>query len=226
VPPGSPSTHPKSSCRDALLDAAEEVVLRAGIGSLTLDAVASEARVSKGGLLYHFPSKDALILAMVQRTCDNWKSEYVEAIGSEPKGPGRVARALLRMCLGSTESCSAACRRSGVVLVAAIVNNPALAEPLRRTHDDLRSRLKEDPPSAAAGEAVVLAMNGLWFEQVFGLGEMKSARLKALHAVLTSLIDAAPAGKRGRSAPRGRSAATKTARRNTGAARGRRGSTS
>lgn len=53
--------------RDALLDAAERVVLRDGAGQLTMDAVASEAGVSKGGVLYAFPSKDALIDALFNR---------------------------------------------------------------------------------------------------------------------------------------------------------------
>src|SRR3712207_9422759 len=43
------------------LEAAERVVARDGVARLSLDAVAGNADVSKGGLLYHFPNKDALI---------------------------------------------------------------------------------------------------------------------------------------------------------------------
>ncbi|MDO8275460.1 MAG: TetR/AcrR family transcriptional regulator, partial [Serpentinimonas sp.] len=43
--------------RNALLEATNTVILRDGIAHLTLEAVAKEAGVSKGGLLYHFPSK-------------------------------------------------------------------------------------------------------------------------------------------------------------------------
>lgn len=185
-----PPVHPaKTTCRDLLLDSAEEVVLRTGLGSLTLDAVAAHAKVSKGGLLYHFPSKDALIVAMVQRTCDNWRRDYSEAIASEPPGPGRVPRALLKMCMGTPESCDATCRRSSVVLVAAIANNPELAAPLRKTYEDLWARLHEDTGSAAAGEAVVLALNGLWFEQIFGLRDMPAERVETIRGALQRLID-------------------------------------
>lgn len=190
VPPVFP---PKTSCRDHVLDSAEEVVLRSGLGSLTLDAVAAHAKVSKGGLLYHFPSKDALIVAMVQRTCDNWRRDYTEAIESEKPGRGRVARALLNMCMGSKESCSETCRRSSVVMVAAIANNPELAAPMRKTYEDLFTRLREDGRSAAAGEAVLLALNGMWFEQIFGLREMPAARLEAIRRALMTLVEAASA---------------------------------
>ena len=44
----------RGDTRKRLLDAAAAVVRRDGAGALTLDAVAAEAGVSKGGLLYHF----------------------------------------------------------------------------------------------------------------------------------------------------------------------------
>ena len=47
---------PRPSARARLLDAAVAVVRRDGAQALTLDAVAAEAGVSKGGLLYHFRS--------------------------------------------------------------------------------------------------------------------------------------------------------------------------
>ena len=42
-----------------------KVAARQGSGNVSLDAVAAEAGVSKGGLLYHFPSKIALMRGIV-----------------------------------------------------------------------------------------------------------------------------------------------------------------
>src|SRR5438034_644724 len=81
-----------------LLDAAEAVVVRQGIANLTLDAVAAEAGMSKGGLLHHFPTKDRLVEALVARSAENWRACYMEAYGRAPEGPGRMARALLSYC--------------------------------------------------------------------------------------------------------------------------------
>ncbi|MFD0884645.1 TetR/AcrR family transcriptional regulator, partial [Streptosporangium algeriense] len=58
---------PRPSSKDRLLDAAAEVLLTEGAGSLTLEAVARRAGVSKGGLFYHFPTKQALVAGMVER---------------------------------------------------------------------------------------------------------------------------------------------------------------
>src|ERR1051325_6046950 len=53
--------------RDRLLDSAEAVLAEHGSQGLTLAAVAAEAGVSKGGLLYHYATKDALLTAMIER---------------------------------------------------------------------------------------------------------------------------------------------------------------
>src|SRR5207247_887564 len=74
-----------------LLDAAEAVVVRQGISNLTLDAVAAEAGMSKGGLLHHFRTKDRLVEALVVRSAENWRACYLEAYGRTPEGPGRIA---------------------------------------------------------------------------------------------------------------------------------------
>jgi len=56
-----------ASARDRVLDAYETLLIDAGPAAATLDAVAAAAGVSKGGLLYHFASKDALASGLLAR---------------------------------------------------------------------------------------------------------------------------------------------------------------
>lgn len=180
----------RTSCRDHLLDAAETVVVGSGIGSLTLDAVAAQAKVSKGGLLYHFRSKDALIEALVVRICEGWRADYTEAIAGVEPGPGRVARGLMSMCISTPEKWTETLRRSSVVLVAVLTNNPALVKPLRDVYRGLFRLLEEDGGGKRSpeGEVVVLALNGLWFEWIFGLEDMCPERLGAIRGTLMNLV--------------------------------------
>ncbi|SLK08685.1 transcriptional regulator, TetR family [Arthrobacter sp. P2b] len=57
----------KPVARDAVLDAFEALLIDVGERAATLDAVAAKAGVSKGGLLYHFPNKEALIQVLLDR---------------------------------------------------------------------------------------------------------------------------------------------------------------
>ena len=56
-----------SDTRDRILDSLETMLLEHGMTKVTLDSVAAAAGVSKGGLLYHFKTKDSLVAAMVRR---------------------------------------------------------------------------------------------------------------------------------------------------------------
>ena len=78
--------------RDRILDAAEELICARGVGSLTLDAVAHLADVSKGGLLYHFRSKDCLISGLQQRLAEHLE----ERLQNTKHQPLPVSLAFLR----------------------------------------------------------------------------------------------------------------------------------
>ena len=75
--------------RDRLLDAAERVVVESGATHLTLDAVAKSAGVSKGGLLYHFPSKEALLEGMLSRHFKDVDAEVAKRLALRT---GKTAR--------------------------------------------------------------------------------------------------------------------------------------
>jgi AcrR family transcriptional regulator len=67
--------------RERILFGAEEVVLRDGVAHLTLEAAANEAGISKGGILYHFGTRAALVAAMVERLSSRF-DEDLEREGS------------------------------------------------------------------------------------------------------------------------------------------------
>lgn len=86
-----------SATRDRLLDAFESLLIAHGPRAATLDAVAAAAQVSKGGLLYHFPSKAALAQGQRDRLAALGAAD-VAAMRTAPEG---ATEYYLR---GSTES--------------------------------------------------------------------------------------------------------------------------
>src|SRR5690348_11094601 len=81
---------PLRSARERLLDAAERVVAESGATHLTLDAVAKSAGVSKGGLLYHFPSKEALLEGMLARHFEDVDAEVARRLESRGRKASRA----------------------------------------------------------------------------------------------------------------------------------------
>lgn len=72
--------------RESVLDAFEELLIAEGERAATIEATARIAGVSKGGLLYHFGSKDALEAGLVERL-DELVTADIDAMSSSPDGP-------------------------------------------------------------------------------------------------------------------------------------------
>ena len=173
--------------KDRVLDAAEAVVVRSGIANLTLDAVAAEAGVSKGGLLHHYPSKDSLVEGMVVRCAERWRTDVIELYEQTPPGPGRMARALLNE-LRDTDAWCEHCEQSSSAAFAALMQNPKLIEPLRLTYETIRSRFADDGLDAGVGETILLAMDGLWLNRVLGLAKVDGPRMTRVRRALEKMM--------------------------------------
>jgi AcrR family transcriptional regulator len=174
--------------RDRMLDAAETVVVRQGIANLTLDAVAAEAGLSKGGLLHHFPSKDRLIEAMVTRAAENQRAYYLDAFTRAPEGAGRMARGVLDNCLTDADCWTDQLRRSSAAVFAALAHKPALIEPMRAVYSDLYRQLEDEGLPPGVGEVIAAAADGLWLNWVLGLVPVDQARMTRVRGALETLI--------------------------------------
>jgi AcrR family transcriptional regulator len=65
--------------RERILESAYELFSRRGIRDVGIDEVVERAEVAKATLYRHFPSKDALVLAFLERREQRWTHEWVEA---------------------------------------------------------------------------------------------------------------------------------------------------
>jgi AcrR family transcriptional regulator len=174
--------------RGALFDAAEAVVARQGFANLTLDAVAAEAGMSKGGLLHHFRTKDRLVEGLVTRAAENWRACWMGSYEKASEGPGRMTRALLKHCLSDAKSRTEQLRRSSSAVFAALAQNPSLIEPMRAVYSDLHRRIAEDGLPPGVGEAVVTAIDGLWLYWVLGLVPVDQELMNRLGAALEEML--------------------------------------
>jgi AcrR family transcriptional regulator len=76
----------RAASRRLLLENARAVVLRDGLDSFTLEAVARECGFTKQGLLYHFPSKDVLVFELVLSEWDDAARAVADAVARVDDG--------------------------------------------------------------------------------------------------------------------------------------------
>lgn len=89
--------------RQAILDAATALIASRGIG-VSLTDIAEAADVSKGGLVYHFPSKEELVLAGAHDLFERFRGAVEREADREPVGTtGRLARAYIRVSFADAD---------------------------------------------------------------------------------------------------------------------------
>jgi len=174
---------------ERLLDAAERLVAERGASHLTLDAVAAEAGVSKGGLLYHFPSKSALLEGMVRRHLRELDARAAELAAAAWAGPGdppteQHVAARIRAVLekGATH------RAVGAAMLAAAAGNPALLAPCREQCRVAIERMRTLPLPFAQVAILQLAVDGLMLSELLQLSPYTAEeRGRIVEAILSAI---------------------------------------
>jgi len=168
--------------KNRILNAAESVALRDGVARLTLDAVAAETGLSKGGVLYNYPSKDALVRGMVDRLIEHTESEIERVAQSDPEPRGRFLRSYLRVTFPEDGTIPAHVNQVAAVLLTAILTNPSLLEPARRHFGGMRQRLLTEGLDERVVHIVCLAADGLWLSEMLHMpGPEGEARQAVIH---------------------------------------------
>lgn len=179
-----------SNARERLLDAAETVVNERGVSAMTLEAIAAQAKVSKGGLLYHFPSKEAVVLGMVTRMVAMIEERFAAELASEPPGKGRHARTLLRLMMDTgSGSLFPQVQKVASPLRASMVDNPEMLEPIRRFFRKVYQGMIDDGLPPNRSWLILATLDGLKFWRVFDLLQPSASELKGLRLLLTEIID-------------------------------------
>ena len=171
--------------RDRLLDSAEAVLAEHGSQGLTLAAVAAHAGVSKGGLLYHFAGKDALITALMERLIADFDGR-VAAFRRDR--PGWYTRAYIEATFDFLTAQDAdVLRRRWAVLCAAstdwVLNKPFAVAQRRWMSEGL-----DEEPDPDLSQLARLAADGLWETAELDPSFFGPERFEALRERLLALI--------------------------------------
>lgn len=167
--------------RTFILKSAALVIQRDGLNALTLEKVAQEASISKGGLLYHFKSKQALITALFSTMLDTFEWTIEQAWEQENQTPGSWLRAYIKA--------SIAIHQEEVSLhsafIAALGNFPELLEILNEHSQRWWERACQDGIPIPQAKMVMMAADGFWLSQIF---KLMTIDLKTDQATLDALF--------------------------------------
>ena len=170
-----------------IIQAAREILRTKGIEYLSMDRVALKAGVSKGAVMYHFPSKMALQAALIQDYAEHMESglrsheAMFEGSPSETLVPGYI------QWFKSFSADNNGWASVGVQLLGQQAVTPELLKPIYDWYQKLFARIEQLPEKQRTKMLMaVMAMEGFFFVRKFGLDSMN---LKQRDKVLDLLLD-------------------------------------
>lgn len=146
-----------------ILDTYVDLLIHTGERAATLDAVATAAKVSKGGLLYHFSSKKALLEALVERTVTLAEEDF-EAMAQASEGASAYY-------INSSTPDNSPFDRALIALSRLAQNNNELAQrTLAHVQEGWHSLILAELGDERIARAVLLLGDGMYYNAAFGGG--------------------------------------------------------
>ena len=180
----------RPSKRNFILIAAEQLVKSHGAAQLTFDRLSEETGISKGGLLYHFASKDELVLAMMERLL-----ETRESLRQSMQHDFTGADAELKALIMSEANVQRAAQDGNDELaldsavLCAASNNRELLAPLRGRFEDLLGQFDQSDMGGPKARIAFFAVLGERLMQQLGMidssSEDREKFIEAIHQYIS-----------------------------------------
>jgi len=175
------------SARERILDAAERLILKRGTSQLSVEAVITEAQLSKGGFFHHFATKDALLIAILDRLVERVTRTLEELAGQDPEPRGARLRAQIALAFDDDTVTTRAPRALLLALIEAARTQPAVARHARKMNAETFARdAAEDIPIGRA-IAIQFALDGFWLAEAVGTVTLTRSQRQAFRDSLLAL---------------------------------------
>ncbi len=157
---GVPTKHHEQ--RTAILRAANRVMRKRGLHHTTISAVAEEADMSKGGVLYYFRNKQELLEGTIKRYEELASARFQEIVATLPDEPGRLLRATVLAMLELMEE-PAEDMHSGIGFIGDDTYQKVIGLMKKHMYDGLC----EIVPDKEKLTALLLIIDGMWTNKMF-----------------------------------------------------------
>jgi AcrR family transcriptional regulator len=172
------SRRTSAQTRAIILEACRQILRRDGMSHLTLEMVARQAGLSKGGLLYHYPTKESLVEALVEFHNDQFEHRLQTFLEKESGQPGAWLRAYALAAVEQIRDPENTNLYAG--LFAAEEKFAGANELMRRRYVDWQQQVDASGLDPAWATLVRLTIDGLWFSQMHQYGPPDEAQRQAI----------------------------------------------
>jgi AcrR family transcriptional regulator len=163
--------------RNAALEAALTIIARDGPSRLTLDAIARESGISKGGLMHQFRTKEAVLKALVERQTEHFEAffqQYMAEHGSGQSQPHLAAR------IATTRQALVRPNSNAYAVFGATVHEPRLLAVQQEIDAESVAAIKAEAPDPDLALLRWFAARGLTITALLGISPLAETERERL----------------------------------------------
>jgi AcrR family transcriptional regulator len=155
---------------------------------LTLEAVAAAVGITKGGLIYHFKTKDELLGALVERMM----GQLDQRSRAKAAKRGDTPSALLQALVDETFDMPRSEKLLLGNLLAAATHYPHLMAPAQQLFTRLYDELADTGPQAGLALVIAAALDGVSLLELLNLHPFSKRQREAMRLALHQLAQSLP----------------------------------
>lgn len=178
----------RTSNRTKILEAIARLVEREGLTAVTFEAVATESGLTRGGLLYHFPSRDELIREAHRYLAEQWETgmKKIAGHGADDLTPAERDAAYIA-------SCAQTVQRAELLMMLESAGDPQLDAPWQSVLEQWAPPPPDHNDAAALARFIArLAADGLWIHEALSNRPLPAALKRRVCGELIKMCQAAP----------------------------------
>lgn len=162
--------------RRALLDEAARITLEQGLSKVTFQAVADAVGVTKGGVMHHFSTKDALILAVFYDAMAKFEAEVNAAMAKDPVSYGSFTRAYIDATISLGEKGQAEFNSQATLYVLMLGDRMLRERWAEWSNEQLKKYAATDNSETLC--MVRLVADGIWLSDFSGIDISDKASIR------------------------------------------------
>lgn len=172
--------------RTLIFEACKRILEKKGSRGLTLDAVAEEAKLSKGGLLYHFATKETLVKELFENFIAVFDQQLERLCEQEGNVRGSWLRAYAK---GSMEQAlDPSISKFIVSLLASVDEFPWVHSFMQEKYVEWQAKVEALSIDPVVASLVRLTIDGLWFSELYQYAPPSNERREEILNLLFKLI--------------------------------------
>jgi AcrR family transcriptional regulator len=181
-------SRPRTIDQDKVLSAAEAVVGRYGAANLTLDAVATEAGISKASVVYDYGSKQYLIKAVIERRLKMEEDRIRAVVDGFKTEPSAEIKGRIAAMSGAKVSCEDDAA-SAWNLCSALGQDQDLRGCMQQFYRGQLDAILSDAENPRKAIIAFLALEGLKTAEYFELHSWSEDERNSILSDVESLLD-------------------------------------